>query len=68
LWLRARRWREFPNGALVFPSITLRFAWRSLQNYFSLVGVFALIGDEAVVHGASGLRRGPATSWPGRAS
>ena len=51
-WLLTRRWREFPNGALVFPSIALWFAWRSLQNYFSFVGVFALIGDEAVVRGS----------------
>jgi hypothetical protein len=49
LWLLARRWRDFPNAALTFPSVALWFAWRSLQNYFSFVGVFALIGDEAVV-------------------
>jgi hypothetical protein len=43
------RWsRRFPNGALVFPSLVLWFAWRSLQNYFSFAGVFALIGDETI--------------------
>jgi uncharacterized membrane protein len=43
------RWsRRFPNGALVFPSLVLWFAWRSLQNYFSFAGVFALIGDDAI--------------------
>ena len=49
LWLLAHRWRDFPNAALTFPSVALWFAWRSLQNYFSFVGVFALIGDETVV-------------------
>jgi len=52
LWLVARRWRDLPNAALVFPSVALWFAWRSLQNYFAFVGVFALIGDEFVVGGA----------------
>jgi hypothetical protein len=52
LWLLARRWRELPNAALVFPSVALWFAWRSLQNYFAFVGIFALLGDEAVVAGA----------------
>jgi hypothetical protein len=43
------RWpRRVPNGALVFPSLVLWFGWRSLQNYFSFAGVFALIGDETV--------------------
>ena len=43
------RWRRrFPNGALVFPSLVLWFAWRSLQNYFSFAGVFALIGDDTI--------------------
>jgi len=50
-WILARRWRDLPNAALIFPSVSLWFAWRSLQNYFSFVGVFALIGDEAVVTG-----------------
>jgi hypothetical protein len=48
LW---RSWKLLPNGALVLPSVVLWFAWRSLQNYFSFAGVFALIGDEAVVAG-----------------
>lgn len=43
------RWpRRVPNGGLVFPSLVLWFGWRSLQNYFSFAGVFALIGDETV--------------------
>ena len=55
LWLLARRWRDFPNVALIFPSISLWFAWRSLQNYFGFAGVFALIGDEAIVTGSDPL-------------
>jgi hypothetical protein len=51
LWILARRWRDLPNAALIFPSVSLWFAWRSLQNYFSFVGIFTLIGDEAVVAG-----------------
>jgi hypothetical protein len=50
-WLLARRWRDLPNAALVFPSVALWFAWRSLQNYFAFMGVFALIGDDAVIVG-----------------
>jgi len=50
LW---RWWRKLPNGTLVFPSLILWFAWRSLQNYFSFAGVFAMAGDEAVVTGES---------------
>jgi hypothetical protein len=34
---------------LVFPSVALWLAWRSLQNYFAFMGVFALIGDESIV-------------------
>jgi hypothetical protein len=45
LWRWAQR---FPNGALVFPSLVLWVAWRSLQNYFSFAGVFALIGDDTI--------------------
>ena len=48
LW---RGWRRLPNGTLVFPSTILWFAWRSLQNYFSFAGVFAMAGDEAIVAG-----------------
>ncbi len=48
LW---RWWRKLPNGTLVFPSLILWFAWRSLQNYFSFAGVFAMAGDEAIVTG-----------------
>ncbi len=46
LW---RWWRKLPNGTLVFPGTILWFAWRSLQNYFSFAGVFAMAGDEAIV-------------------
>lgn len=48
LW---RGWHRVPNGALVFPSLVLWFAWRSLQNYFSFAAVFALAGDEDIVGG-----------------
>ena len=44
-----RWWRRLPGGAVVFPSVVLWFAWRSLQNYFSFAGVFALAGGEAIV-------------------
>lgn len=44
--LLARRRRDFPTGILVFPSVVLWLAWRSLQNYFSFAAVFALAGDE----------------------
>ncbi|HUQ16591.1 MAG TPA: hypothetical protein VM070_02270 [Candidatus Saccharimonadales bacterium] len=46
LW---RRWRSFPNGAVVLPSLVLWFSWRSAQNYFGFAGVFALIGDETML-------------------
>jgi len=46
LW---RRWRSFPNGAVVFPSLVLWFSWRSAQNYFGFAGVFSLIGDETML-------------------
>jgi uncharacterized membrane protein len=49
LGLLVWRRRGLPTGALVFPSIVLWFAWRSLQNYFGFAGVFALAGDEDVV-------------------
>lgn len=52
LGLLARRWRDLPTMAVVFPSVSLWFAWRSLQNYFGFVGVFGLIGDEDVVAGS----------------
>jgi hypothetical protein len=51
LVLLSRNWRRIPNGALVFPTTVLWFAWRSLQNYFSFAAVFALAGDEAVMAG-----------------
>ena len=50
LVLLARRWRGFPTGVLVFPTVVLWFAWRSLQNYFSFAAIFALIGDETIGH------------------
>ena len=46
LW---RRWRTFPNGAVVFASLVLWFSWRSAQNYFGFAGVFSLIGDETML-------------------
>lgn len=46
LILLVRKWRDLPTGVLVFPSIALWLAWRSLQNYFSFAGIFALAGDE----------------------
>ena len=46
LW---RWWRRIPNGAIVFPSLILWFAWRSLQNYFAFAGVLAMAGDEEVL-------------------
>jgi uncharacterized membrane protein len=49
LWLLWRRWRTLHAGALVFPSVVLWFAWRSLQNYFSFAGLFAMVGDDAIV-------------------
>jgi hypothetical protein len=50
LW---RYWRRIPNAVLVFPSVVLWFAWRSLQNYFSFTAVFAMSGDEGLVAGDS---------------
>ena len=48
LW---RNWRRIPGGVLVFPSLVLWFAWRSLQNYFSFTAVFAMSGDEGLLTG-----------------
>lgn len=48
LW---RGWRRFPNGALTFPNGVLWFAWRSLQNYFSFAGLFAMLGDDEIITG-----------------
>ncbi|HEV2011588.1 MAG TPA: hypothetical protein VGS17_11245, partial [Candidatus Limnocylindria bacterium] len=53
LW---HRWRRLPLGALVFPSLVLWFAWRSLQNYFSFAGVLALAGDEDLLGDGAELR------------
>ena len=66
LWLLARRWRDLPNAALVFPSVALWFAWRSLQNYFAFMGLFALIGDDAVIVGVEPSHAAPlaATTAP----
>ncbi|MDQ6858195.1 MAG: hypothetical protein M3Z65_04290 [Chloroflexota bacterium] len=50
LW---RNWKRIPNAALVFPSLALWFAWRSLQNYFSFTAVFAMSGDESLIAGDS---------------
>jgi hypothetical protein len=48
LW---RNWRRIPLSALVFPSVVLWFAWRSLQNYFGFAGILALSGDESLLGG-----------------
>jgi len=40
------RWRRAVTSApLVWPFVPLYFAWRSLQNYFVLGTLFALIAD-----------------------
>jgi uncharacterized membrane protein len=41
-WLLWRRHRSLRLGAVVFPSIVLWFAWRSLQNYFGFSSVLAM--------------------------
>jgi uncharacterized membrane protein len=41
------RWRRVVVSApLVWPFMSLYFAWRSLQNYFVLLTLFVLIGDD----------------------
>jgi len=41
------RWRRaVTSAALVWPFVPLYFAWRSLQNYFVLASLFALVADE----------------------
>ena len=41
------RWRRAVTSApLVWPFVPLYFAWRSLQNYFVLATLFALVADE----------------------
>jgi hypothetical protein len=41
------RWRRAVTSApLVWPFVPLYFAWRSLQNYFVLATLFALIADD----------------------
>jgi hypothetical protein len=41
------RWRRVVVSApLVWPFMSLYFAWRSLQNYFVLLPLFVLIGDD----------------------
>jgi hypothetical protein len=63
LWLFWRRWRDLPAGAVVFASVILWFAWRSLQNYFSFAGVLAMVGLDDVVAGdeAPGVAAGSPT-------
>ncbi|MDP9245942.1 MAG: hypothetical protein M3O64_04740, partial [Chloroflexota bacterium] len=46
LW---RNWGRIPNAVLVFPSVVLWFAWRSLQNYFSFTAVFAMSSDDGLI-------------------
>jgi hypothetical protein len=48
LW---RFWRHVPIGALVFPFVPLYLAWRSLQNYFSWLPLFAMAGDDEMLAG-----------------
>lgn len=50
LW---RYWRRIPSAALVFPSVVLWLAWRSLQNYFGFAAVFAMSGDEGLAEDGS---------------
>jgi uncharacterized membrane protein len=53
------RWRRVVVSApLVWPFVPLYFAWRSLQNYFVLLPLFVLIGDEELAPE----ERPPATS------
>jgi uncharacterized membrane protein len=52
LWLLWRRWGTLARGLVIFPSVILWFAWRSLQNYFSFAGVMALVSDDAIAEGA----------------
>lgn len=59
LWLLWRWWRLIPNGALVFASVSLWFAWRSLQNYFSFTGVLVMAGDEGNIARDAGPRPRP---------
>src|SRR5260221_12790723 len=61
LW---RWWRKLPNGTLVFPGTILWFAWRSLQNYFSFAGVFAMAGPPPTLPPGSPTRALPAPSPP----
>jgi hypothetical protein len=62
LW---RYWRRVPAAAVVFPSVVLWLAWRSLQNYFGFAAVFALSADEGLVAGDS-LRSHPDQAPPVR--
>ncbi len=48
LWAR---WRKMPNAAVVYPFVPLYLGWRSLQNYFAFVPIFAMIGDDDLVSG-----------------
>jgi hypothetical protein len=49
LW---RFWRHVPIGALIFPFVPLYLAWRSLQNYFGSVPLFAMAGDDELLVGS----------------
>ncbi len=49
LWRRAR---DVVAGALVWPFVPLFFAWRSLQNYFGFMPVFALVADDEIARDA----------------
>ncbi len=49
LWAR---WRRMPNAAVVFPFVPLYLGWRSLQNYFGFMPIFAMVGDDELIAGA----------------
>lgn len=56
-----RRWRELRNAPLTLPVVPLYFAWRSLQNYFVMLPLFAVIrvGDVEQDDGAADTTRRP---------
>ncbi len=49
LWIVWRWWHALPIAPLTFPLVPLYFAWRSLQNYFVFVPLFAILRDEELV-------------------
>ena len=63
-----RRPRALAGAPLVFPFVPLWLAWRSLQNYFAFVPLFALAADDEIADDADATRSpapppaGPRTS------